>query len=340
MRRPLCGLLVLLAAAAARGTEPDTRLHPGIALLDWQGAASSDATVCAGGTTVEGIDVSHWDGAIDWAKVAGSGRTFAIAKATEGTSFLDPQFHANWTGMKAAGLVRGAYHFFRPADSGAQQADWFLSSVGGLAAGDLPPVLDWEVTDSVANAVDVQGVQDFVDRVRARTGLTTIVYTSARFLSTVGNPTQFASLPLWDANWNVSCPNIPAAWGTWTIWQYSATGVVAGVDPTVSVDLNRFNGTAAQLQALTVQQGGTDGGADAGSADAGPSSDGGGADAGGVDAGVPHDGGADAGAPPQAFAHTGCGSTGAAADGAILLAAALAAAVARRARGRRAAAAA
>src|SRR5262249_5104026 len=131
MRIPHCALLLALLAPAARA-QTDTRGHPGIELLLPLPGRAREATVCAGSSTLEGVDVSHWDGAIDWSKVAGSGRAFAIAKATEGTSFLDPQFHTNWTGMKSAGLVRGAYHFFRPADSGVAQADWFLSSVGGL----------------------------------------------------------------------------------------------------------------------------------------------------------------------------------------------------------------
>src|SRR5207248_3297338 len=121
---------------------------------------------------------------------------------------------------------------------------------GPMPEGDLPPILDWEVTDNVSNAVDVSEVQDFVDEVHARTGLTTILYTSARFLGTVGNPTQFGNLlPLWDANWNVSCPNIPSSWTKWTFWQNADNGVIPGING--GVDTNYFNGTLAQLQAMT-----------------------------------------------------------------------------------------
>src|SRR5262245_24710768 len=70
--------------------------------------------VCPGQSTLSGIDVSHWQGAIDWAQVKASGRAFAIAKATEGTTFVDPSFAANWAGMKQQGVVRSAYHFFHP----------------------------------------------------------------------------------------------------------------------------------------------------------------------------------------------------------------------------------
>ncbi len=323
-KRRLLGILVALGALAARGQEQDS-LHPGISLGESQGPGPvGAATVCAAGPTLAGVDVSHYDGAIDWGKVAASGRAFAIAKATEGITFVDPQFQANWAGIKAARMVRGAYHFFRPADGGVKQADWFLSKVGAFAAGDLPPILDWEVTDGVASAIDVQEVQDFIDEVRSRTGLTTIIYTSARFLATVGNPSQFHTVPLWDAHWGVSCPDIPSAWPAWTFWQYSATGVVPGIGP--SVDLNVFNGTEAQLLALTGAGGGPH--ADAGVSDAGAAHDGGAepdagatdggpADAGTLDAGA--DGGAhDAGLPDSGLPDAGLpdgGSDGGSAHG-------------------------
>ena len=232
------------AALLACGSAPDNR-HPGFA---WGETASRALTVCASGPTLAGVDVSHYEGRIDWAAYAASGRPFAIAKATEGLTFKDPMFQTNWTGMKEAGLVRGAYHFFRPQDSGLKQADYFLDTLGEFAAGDLPPILDWEVTDNVANAVDVREVQDFIGEVHARTGLTTILYTSARFLGTVGNPTQFHDLPLWDANWGVSCPNLPNAWSWWTFWQDADNGIVPGIATGVDTDL--FNGTMAELMAL------------------------------------------------------------------------------------------
>lgn len=245
---------------------------------------SSALVVCADAGTVKGVDISHYEGVIHWDKVAAAGQAFGITKATEGVTFKDPMFSTNWPAIKAAGMVRGAYHFFRPADSGIQQADFFLRTVGTFGQGDLPPILDWEVTDSVANDVDVQEVQDFVDEIRARTGLTTILYTSARFLGTVGNPTQFNNLPLWDANWNVSCPNIPAAWPRWTFWQYADNGAVPGID--AGCDVNSFNGSLADLNAMT----GPGEVADAGIPDAG-TDDAGSPDAGEVDAGLPDDAG-------------------------------------------------
>ncbi|HEV3471189.1 MAG TPA: GH25 family lysozyme, partial [Pyrinomonadaceae bacterium] len=111
-----------------------------------------------------GIDVSHYQGGVNWEAVKAAGCAFAFAKATEGAGVTDPFFHANWAGMKAAGLLRGAYHFFRPAQDAAQQAAHFLSTVQ-LQPGDLPPVLDVETADGVAGADLVGGVQTWLDAV-------------------------------------------------------------------------------------------------------------------------------------------------------------------------------
>ena len=113
---------------------------------DGVGELEQMLSVCAAGTTVPGIDVSHWDGAIVWSQVAGAGIKWGYAKATESTNYTDPTFATNWSGMKANGVFRGAYHFFHPNLDGKAQADYFLGVVGTLAPGDLPPMLDWEVS--------------------------------------------------------------------------------------------------------------------------------------------------------------------------------------------------
>ena len=107
---------------------------------------------------VLGLDVSHYQGTVDWASVLRQGYRFAFIKATEGTTWTDPEFSANWAGAKGAGLLRGAYHYYEPGDDPGQQADFFLNTVwphGGqplLAPGDLPPVLDIETTGSQSAA--------------------------------------------------------------------------------------------------------------------------------------------------------------------------------------------
>src|SRR5262245_44128113 len=99
------------------------------------------------GDTVEftrGIDVSHHQGQVDWARVAASGIRYAFMKATQGAGFIDSRFVANWAGAALNGVVRGAYHFFDPGATAAQQFENFTNVVS-LEPGDLAPALDLEL---------------------------------------------------------------------------------------------------------------------------------------------------------------------------------------------------
>src|SRR5690242_19097481 len=99
-----------------------------------------------------GIDVADQDGKVNWVAVKDSGKTFAFDKATEGASIKDSAYGHHWQNMKAAGIIRGAYHFFHPHTSNpVKQAQEFLNTVGNLEPGDLPPVLDIEKTDGADN---------------------------------------------------------------------------------------------------------------------------------------------------------------------------------------------
>ena len=100
----------------------------------------------SGPTYLTGIDVSHFQGEVDWQAVAGV--RFAFIKATEGLADIDPRFRQNWQDSRAAGLLRGAYHFLHPNLDARQQAAHFLSVVN-LDDDALPPALDVEVTDGV-----------------------------------------------------------------------------------------------------------------------------------------------------------------------------------------------
>jgi lysozyme len=216
------------------------------------GSVTEALTVCPASTTVPGIDVSHYDGTIDWSQVAGAGIKFAYAKASEGTTVTDDQFAANWSGMIANGVLRGAYHFFRASTDGTAQADFFLSQTGTLGqAGDLPPVLDWELDDGQSSATNVAQAQAFIDEIKAKTGLPTIIYTDSGFWTGLTGTSQFSAETLWVANWTgslSSCPDVPTPWSNWVVWQWNDTGTVAGVPDSPDVDV--FNGTLAQLQQL------------------------------------------------------------------------------------------
>ena len=196
-----------------------------------------------------GIDVSHYQGHVDWSAVRAAGCAFAFAKATEGAGVTDPFFAANWQGMKAAGLARGAYHFYRPEQDAAQQAAHFLSVVQ-LQPGDLPPVLDIETNDGVSGSALVGGVQTWLDAVEPAAGVTPIIYTDASFWDAHFND-QFGQYPLWVAHYGPSPSPLPRGWSEWTFWQYSQSLHIGGVAG--AADHDYFNGTAEALQALAAR---------------------------------------------------------------------------------------
>jgi lysozyme len=236
--QPIARLLAVATLAGCADSPPDVD------------SIGEDVVTCAAGSTIKGVDVSHFDGTVDWGAAKRDGITFAIIKATEGTSFVDNHFATNWTNTGANGIVHGAYHFFRPKSDPVAQADFFVGVAGSPKSGDLPPVIDLEVTDGLTAAQVAAGARTFLQRVQQRTGRVPMIYTSVRvFNGLLGTPSGFNPYFLWVANWNVRCPNIPnPPWTRWTFWQSSATGTVAGFsDP---VDVDRFNGTSADLMAF------------------------------------------------------------------------------------------
>jgi len=243
------------------------------------GAASSldptsqdDAlSVCASGSTLKGIDVSYYQAEIDWDKVKAAGRDFAFIRVSDGTKFEDPRFEANWSGARDAGVVRGAYQYFRPSEDPVAQANVLVAKMGTLAPDDLPPVLDVEITEGLSSLRLQQKVHTWLLTVEAATGRKPIVYTMAGMSGSLG--TQFTAYPLWVANWGVKCPRMPSKWSGWKFWQGSDRGTVAGIHEKVDTDV--FNGTMTDLQAFIAETGGgvvsSDGGNDDGAVDGGVS---------------------------------------------------------------------
>jgi lysozyme len=199
---------------------------------------------------VKGIDVSHNNATVDWKSVAASAISFAFAKATEGTTFQDPQFNANYTAMKNNGITRGAYHFFHPNTDALAQAENFLKLVHALGPGDLPPALDIEVNDNKTASAIITSVQQWMDAVRTALDCTPIIYTSASFWNAnLGGTSQFAAHRLWVAHFTSNPqPNIPTGFPSYKIWQFTEHGAVTGIGG--KVDLNRFNGTPDELKTM------------------------------------------------------------------------------------------
>lgn len=240
MKPTLLSLALLLSACAPRPGDPLT-------------VTAAATTRCGDrGAVVHGVDVSSYEGGnIDWSSARAAGYDFGVVKTTEGLTYTDATFAANWAHMKSAGVVRGAYHFLHENDSGAAQADRMLDLIdanGGLDPGDLPPTIDLEVTDGQSTSTILGVVQDFVAEVEARAHRTPILYTYLSFWQdTLGNPSPPA-LPLWIAVYNgQSCPQLPDSFSRWALWQYTDSAQVPGVGKS---DGDLFNGSLDDLRAF------------------------------------------------------------------------------------------
>ena len=208
--------------------------------------------------TTPGLDVSHWQGDIDWSKVANAGYAFTFLKATDDTDYVDPTFAANRAGARANGLEVGAYHFARPdasAGDARQEAIHFVD-VANPQPGDLLPVLDIETSAGLDQAGVTRWARTWVATVKELTGVTPFVYTSPYgWADRTGDTPLLArdGSPLWVAHWGVSSPTLPADdWDGhgWTVWQHTSKGHVNGISG--NVDLDRLAGT--RLGVMTIRR--------------------------------------------------------------------------------------
>ena len=209
------------------------------------------AAPAAAAGPIYGVDVSAWQGQVDWGAVQRSGRMFAFAKATEGVTFVDRTFAANRAGMSQAGLVlRGFYHFARPdRNTAAAEAAHFLRTVGPLGPGEVA-VLDLEVHPGLPGIGD--WAAEWLGRVHQATGRLPILYSYQSYLYAI--PTsRLTPYPLWVAAYGNNSGLMPTTqpktdrWSRWAFWQYTSRARVAGVSG--DVDDNVFAGTVAELAA-------------------------------------------------------------------------------------------
>lgn len=191
----------------------------------------------------QGIDVSEYQGSIDWQQVGASGKSFAYIRAGDGSSYDDPDFQSNWNGARAAGITRGAYLFFEPSmDPGAQAGllEQQLRSVH-FVQGDLTPAIDVETTDGEPASTVVANLQTAVSDLGSYLGVLPVIYTSPDWWDNTIGSSAFTKDPLWVADWCGSCssPSLPASgWGGngWSAWQYSDAGSVPGIQGSVDLD--------------------------------------------------------------------------------------------------------
>lgn len=202
-----------------------------------------------------GIDVSHYQGSINWSSVKASGISFAYIKATEGTTYTDPEFSANYLNAYKAKVIRGAYHFAQPgSSSGSAQALYFATHGGAWSADNLtlPGMLDLEGGCYGLSTTSMRTwILDFYNEYKAKTTRDIVIYTSPSWWNscTGGWSGMSAKSPLFVADWTTaSNPTIPSGFPFATIWQYTDAGSVSGISG--AVDRDRFNGDSARLLAL------------------------------------------------------------------------------------------
>ncbi|RSK42607.1 glycoside hydrolase family 25 protein [Hymenobacter perfusus] len=205
-----------------------------------------EKTPLLAGYSVHGIDVSAYQGKIDWPLVASHRVRFAFIKATEGVTLRDNRFQRNWRGAQRAGVYRGAYHYFQPNYDATRQANLFTRTVP-LAPGDLPPVLDVEHAEFHDVAQMRRGVATWLRLVERHYGVRPILYSNYSFYQRhlAGH---FDKYPLWLAHYEVSQPRLPRE--KWLIWQHSDEAYVPGIRGTV--DFNVFQGNFQRLLAMRI----------------------------------------------------------------------------------------
>lgn len=196
---------------------------------------------------IHGIDVSHYQKVIHWQRVAKQKKVhFAFIKATESADYQDSIFQKNWAEAKEAGLIRGAYHFFRPNVSVERQIENFTEQVR-LEKGDLPPVLDIEDFKNVSMPVLIERVRLWLVFIEDHYKVRPIIYAS---LNVYQKSLQkaFPDYPVWIARYNRMQPPLNT---DWFFWQYSDQTTLDGIAG--KVDKNVFVGNLSELKALCVQ---------------------------------------------------------------------------------------
>lgn len=238
--------VLLFACGTPKETEHDSDSVP---ITDTSGKSQSSN----GPAFLYGIDISSYQGdEADFLSKKHDSLSFVICRATLGITFTDPDFANNWKMIQQEGFVRGAYHFYECDDDPTKQAQHYLSVIGTLAPGDLPPILDFEQA-GLAGVTDKQTIQSnlliFLNAVETATGRTPLIYVSPDFSDAYLTDPAFAKYPLYVADYDgISQPEMPEMWKSsqWTFWQKTDTVHVDGNQN----DFDVFNGNAAALQSF------------------------------------------------------------------------------------------
>ncbi|WP_215223656.1 GH25 family lysozyme [Echinicola shivajiensis] len=188
-----------------------------------------------------GIDVSHFQGDINWEQIKADKVYFAYDKATQGDSFKDPDYYENQKAAHQIGLLHGAYHFYISSDSPEKQAQNFLETLD-YTNSDLPPVLDLE-EGGIKSPLDESKFQSdvltWLKIVEEKLNIQPIIYTNNPFGNQYLKHPEFAKYDLWIAEYGVTKPKIPQTWEEkgWLIWQRSDKKTINGAKGNVDHDL-------------------------------------------------------------------------------------------------------
>lgn len=257
------GLSPLLAGCSGsvapdRGLRTSSlRANTGLASAPPRKAKPSEALDHSKNFDVHGIDVSKYQGDIDWQAVADSGVKFAFIKASEGGDRADPKFPQNWAGARAAGIPRGAYHFVYWCRPWQEEMAWFERNAP-VEADSLPPVLDVEATPESQTCKKVLYPQETVatmrlmlERMERHYGKRPIIYSTVDFYEAILSDGALSEYPIWVRS-TKHHPNVRYGNRKWHFWQYQSDGTVPGI--ATAVDRNAFHGSAGEWKRWVTAQ--------------------------------------------------------------------------------------
>ncbi len=199
-------------------------------------------------THIVGIDISKYQGAVDFNSVKAAGIRYVFIRATEGNTYQDPNFKSNISSARAAALTVSAYHFYETNDAPETQLENFTKLVS-LERGDLPPVIDIEKLHNQDQSNLAENLKVFLNGLESHYGVKPIIYSGKKFANEY--LTELGEYALWLAEYNVEEPSVPSGWDDWTFWQWSQSSTVKGIEG--AVDADRFNGDESRFQSLLIR---------------------------------------------------------------------------------------
>ena len=204
------------------------------------------------GDYIYGIDISEYQGVVVWDKALEINEElpidFVFIRATAGKDHRDRFFTSNWREASEMGVLKGAYHYFRPNENSLSQANNFINNVQ-LSPGDLPPVLDIERISKVQSINSlIIGIENWLNTVEKHYGVKPILYTGAHYYNDHLKD-KFTDYTLWVANYNEV--SVPINKDVWSIWQFSDNGSVKGIKGPVDLDL--FQGSVDEMKKFALK---------------------------------------------------------------------------------------